>query len=81
MSTNPPLAGVPGMWSHNCSREGEIFVGNGEECSWCGAKEPTTPKGWLADSFAKFLREQKGYDDEAIAAEMKANGLAWGAAA
>ena len=31
---------------------------------------------WLSESFAKFLREKKGYTDEQIAAECAANGLA-----
>lgn len=30
---------------------------------------------WLSESFGKFLREQKGYTDEQIAAECAANGL------
>lgn len=27
------------LWEHNCSVEGKIMVGVGEECSWCGSTE------------------------------------------
>lgn len=27
------------MWPHDCPVEGQIAVGKGEECNWCGAKE------------------------------------------
>jgi len=42
------------MWEHNCPEEGEISIGKGEPCNWCGKKEesieriphsPPKPKG------------------------------------
>jgi hypothetical protein len=27
------------MWDHECPVDGSISVGEGEECSWCGATE------------------------------------------
>ena len=27
------------MWNHTCSVQGQIAIGIGEECSWCGAQE------------------------------------------
>lgn len=27
------------LWSHNCMFDGSLWVGKGEECSWCGAVE------------------------------------------
>jgi len=27
------------MWEHNCSKDGLLSIGKGEECSWCGMKE------------------------------------------
>ena len=29
-----------GMWQHSCTVEmGVMWIGKGEECNWCGAKE------------------------------------------
>jgi len=29
------------LWDHNCPVEGQMMVGHNEECTWCGAKQPT----------------------------------------
>lgn len=31
------------VWAHSCMFEGAIFIGKGEECSWCGATEEHEP--------------------------------------
>lgn len=31
------------VWAHSCMFEGSIFIGKGEECSWCGATEEDEP--------------------------------------
>jgi hypothetical protein len=29
----------PPMWEHTCKIEGKMFIGEGEECNWCGEVE------------------------------------------
>lgn len=41
------------MWDHKCPVEGEISIGKGEPCSWCGATEPKSHLTLVVDNEIK----------------------------
>lgn len=28
------------MWRHLCPIDGDLYIGGGEPCNWCGAEQP-----------------------------------------